>query len=250
MNQILDSIADLIRQVGKAQPDVGDVHQRTALRTRRKKPLVGDHEPDPNDPGEAAEDEVEKVYASNDELPKAVRDKLSPDDQTKWRKVFNSAHGQYKDEQRAFATAWAAVKKSDGDDFEIGFDLVKSDPEQQLLFGWASVSSIGGEMVIDKQDDIIPVEEIEKAAYEFVLFSREMGDMHEKRGVGRMVESCVFTPEKAALGITAKNETGENVMGWWVGFKVADDRVWTDHKAGKRPELSIGGRASHTEIAA
>lgn len=130
------------------------------------------------------------------------------------------------------------------EEFEGEFRISKIAPEQQMVFGWASVSSVNGVEVIDKQDDIVPILELEKAAYEFVLYSREQGDMHAKRNVGRLVESVVFTPEKTALGLVAKDESGAPIMGWWTGFQISDPSVWKAHKEGRRPEFSIGGRAT------
>lgn len=129
-------------------------------------------------------------------------------------------------------------------EFEATLAISKMVPEQRLVFGWASVCSVNGVQVIDKQDDIIPVDELETAAYDFVLYSREQGDMHNKRDAGKLVESLMFTPEKEALGIIAKNEAGEVIHGWWVGFRVNSDPLWEAHKRGERPEFSIGGHAT------
>jgi hypothetical protein len=129
--------------------------------------------------------------------------------------------------------------KSFGTDFEV----CKVDADQRMIFGWASVSALDGVEIIDKQDDIIPVKEMEPAVYDFVLNVRKHGDMHDEVGTGQLVESMFFTPEKEKLGIVAKNEKGQVVHGWWTGFYVESDRVWKDIKAGKRPEFSIGGSA-------
>lgn len=64
-------------------------------------------------------------YASNQELPAAVREHLPRHAQDIFREAFNSAFDQYADrgEQRetlAFRVAWAAVKRSyrkHGDDW-------------------------------------------------------------------------------------------------------------------------------------
>lgn len=130
-------------------------------------------------------------------------------------------------------------------DKAFSFDLAvtKMAPDQRMIFGWASVSQIGDVEVIDKQGDIVPIVELEKAGYDFVLTSRAMGDMHTTIGTGRLVESMVFTPDKAKLGIVAKNQDGQQVYGWWTGFFVDSDQVWAAHKRGERPEFSIGGRA-------
>lgn len=123
-------------------------------------------------------------------------------------------------------------------DWSIPLTIAKADPDKRLIFGWASVVEKDGQPVIDKQGDIIPVEELEKAAYDFVLHSRENDDLHVGGPTGRCVESIVFTKEKQqALGI----DLGK--IGWWVGFKVDDDNLWAAHKRGERPEFSIGGGA-------
>ena len=49
------------------------------------------------------------------------------------------------------------------------------------------------------------------------------------------------------LGVIGKNELGQTLYGWWVGFHVTDPEMWKLYKAGERPELSIGGRASFDE---
>lgn len=121
-------------------------------------------------------------------------------------------------------------------DFSISFEITKMDADKQQIFGWASVATINGEAVVDKQGDIIPIDELEKAAYDFLLDGGVMGDMHERVGVGRPIESMVFTKAKCdALGIKMDRE------GWFVGFQVDSPDVWKSHKEGKRPEFSIGG---------
>lgn len=130
-----------------------------------------------------------------------------------------------------------------GKAFTSEFKVAKVDEDQRMIFGWASVCALDGKLVVDKQDDSIPTEEIEKAAYDFVLYSRDQGDMHSRRGVGKLVESVVFTAEKEKCGIVAKNENGETIHGWWTGFYVTSDEVWKLHRAGKRPQFSIGGNA-------
>jgi hypothetical protein len=124
--------------------------------------------------------------------------------------------------------------------------VAKADEDKQQIFGWASVSTIDGQRVIDKQDDVIPIEELEAGAYEFVQFHRDMGDMHLRLGTGRMIESVVCTKQKAACGLSATVD-GKPVEAWWVGFQIVDPESWRAFKAGERPELSIGGRATWEE---
>lgn len=139
------------------------------------------------------------------------------------------------------------LRKS-ADDFVTEVQIAKVDAPQGIVMGWASVSSVGGVEVIDKQGDIVPVEELEKAAYDFVLTSRAQGDMHETIGVGKLIESMVYTPEKKAAGIRPPLDgAGREIMGWWVGFKVEDPGTLQKIRAGERPEFSIGGSARATQ---
>ena len=135
-----------------------------------------------------------------------------------------------------------AVKKTD---WSTAFRIEKADPDKQQLFGWASVVTKNGRPVIDKQDDIIPVDELESAAYDFCLSSRRQGDMHQRtEGVGKLIESMVFSAEKQkALGIDLGME------GWWVGFQCDCQDLWKDVKSGKKLEFSIGGAAFPEKVA-
>lgn len=119
--------------------------------------------------------------------------------------------------------------------------IEKSDEEKQYAFGWASVSvDTDGEQVVDWQKDLIDPEELEAAAYRYVELYREGGEMHERGGVGVLIESVVFTPEKLkAMGLA------ENSLptAWWIGFHVTDGEVWEKVKDGTYPMFSIEGRA-------
>jgi len=118
--------------------------------------------------------------------------------------------------------------------------IVKIDADRKLVFGWASViKDTSDKVLLDRQDDFIDSEdELEKAAYEYVLKSRDGGEMHIRKGVSTMVESVVLSKEKqAALGIPA----GVIPVGWWVGFKVNDDRVWGEVKKGGYVGFSVHG---------
>lgn len=122
------------------------------------------------------------------------------------------------------------------------FKIAKSDDDKRLAFGWASASAtINGETVEDCVGDIIEIEELEQAAYQFVELYREGGEMHERGGCAILVESVIFTPEKmTAMGIPE----GTVPAGWWIGFKVTDDDVWAKVKDGTYPMFSIEGQAT------
>ena len=121
--------------------------------------------------------------------------------------------------------------------------FTKADDERRLAFGFASVAEVDGQPVVDSQGDVISIDELETAAYNFVADSRTAGLMHEKTGVATLIESFVITPEKAEIfGL-------DNVpFGWFVGFKVTDDATWQRIKSGELGMFSIGGRANRKEL--
>ena len=141
------------------------------------------------------------------------------------------------------------IEKSNPDNvIKSRFRIMKSDDEKMLAFGWANVSMrVDGELIEDWQADIIEPEELENAAYEYVLIYREGGEMHERGGVAVLIESVVFTEEKMqAMGIPA----GTLPVGWWIGFKITDKDVWEKVKNGTYQMFSIEGEAKRVEVRA
>lgn len=134
-----------------------------------------------------------------------------------------------------------------GSDFSTEFEITKIDTDKRLAFGWASIGATAdGKTVSDRQgDEIHSADEIEKAAYDFVVDCRDGGEMHVRKGVGTMVESFVSTPEKwEKMGIPE----GVLPVGWWVGFRVTDDGVWENVKKGRYKMFSVHGRGKREEI--
>lgn len=126
------------------------------------------------------------------------------------------------------------------------FQIQKSEDEKRLAFGWASIAvEETGEQLIDWQKDMVDPEELEKAAYRFVRFYREGGEMHERGDCATLVESVVYTEEKMkALGIPE----GILPVGWWIGFYVSDNDVWEKVKSGEYSMFSIEGAARRIEV--
>jgi len=125
------------------------------------------------------------------------------------------------------------------------FAIVKSADDRRLVFGWANVAvRVTGEVIEDYQADIVEIDVLERAAYEYVLNFGTAGEMHRRGGVGRLVESVAFTKEKAAaMGIPE----GYLPQGWWVGYYI-DDEVWAKIKNGEYSMFSIEGTAQRTEV--
>lgn len=136
--------------------------------------------------------------------------------------------------------------EASGVDKAFSLTIEKIAPDKQYIYGWASVSSLDGVDVIDKQDDVVPIEELEKGVYEFVKDSRTMRDMHSGERVGSMILSMIYNSDMEACGHVYKNAAGQKVHGWFVGFHVEDAATWALIKGGSRPEFSIGGRATRT----
>ena len=121
------------------------------------------------------------------------------------------------------------------------------DEDQRTAFGWASVTELNGQPVVDRQGDYISTDDLEKAAYEYVHKSRVGGDMHRRTAslqgdaahkVSDMIESVVFTDEKIAkMGLPDSTPRG-----WWVGYKIHDEETWQLVKKGERTGFSIHGK--------
>lgn len=140
-----------------------------------------------------------------------------------------------------------ATRKRQSVDIHMSGAVSKRDNPRQMVFGWAQVARLAdGSEKVDKQGDFIAnVEDLEDAAYEFTLNSRDGGEMHIRKGVSRLVESFVSTVDKQrAMGIPP----GAIPVGWWVGFKVDDPAVWEKVVKGDYPMFSVHGRGVRKAI--
>lgn len=132
---------------------------------------------------------------------------------------------------------------------KITGDITKVDADKRQAFGWASITEIDGSPVVDLQNDVIKTDELERAAYEYVLSSRVGGEMHKReknapKQIGTLIESVVLTPEKIEkMGLPSNTPSG-----WWVGFKVHDDNVWKSVKKGQYSGFSIHGKGYRKQI--
>lgn len=132
-------------------------------------------------------------------------------------------------------------------DVEFGGTFSKFDDDKKQVFGWASVTKINGQPVVDRQGDYIDLGDLEDAAYAYVHKSRVGGDMHKRtqslqgdsaHKVSDMIESMVFTPDKIAkMGLPA-----DFPQGWWVGYQVHDPETWDLVKKRGRTGFSIHGK--------
>ena len=120
---------------------------------------------------------------------------------------------------------------------QIKTDILKQDEEQRLVYGWAYVSTVNGEISLDQTQEYIRPDELVKAATKFMMDVRIAKAMHQGNQVGEVVHSLPITKEIASsLGIETDRE------GWVLAMKIHDDKVWDMVKSGKLSAFSIGGR--------
>ena len=129
--------------------------------------------------------------------------------------------------------------------------ITKVDKKNRMVFGFFNVNKVGDELVEDLQKDTIETEELEKAAYDFVLNARIAGDSHLRKGVGNLVESMMFTVEKQLAILKTLEQIGIKdaqfnlgIEGWWGGFQITDEEVLKKIDAGDYPMFSVGGKAA------
>lgn len=123
---------------------------------------------------------------------------------------------------------------------------VGGDDEPCRVFGWASIAvTQTGEQLVDRQGDVLFLEDLEPAAYQFVLDFRDTGEMHRGASKGRLIESFVVTPEKLQkMGLK-----GDALpLGWWVGFEISDPEAIKKVRAGTYKMFSIQGKGTRTPI--
>ena len=119
--------------------------------------------------------------------------------------------------------------------------ILKLDSERRIAWGWASVSTMKGELVTDLQGDIITTAEMEKMADRFMMSARTAKAMHEGDSIGEVIHSFPLTNELAkAFDMDTDRE------GWIIGMKIYDAEVWDSFKRGELAGFSIGGKAKRT----
>lgn len=121
--------------------------------------------------------------------------------------------------------------------------IIKIDDAARIVWGWASVVSIDGVPMIDRQGDIISPEVMTKAADNFMADVRTAKAMHEGGKIGEVIHSFPLTKALGeALGVHSALE------GWIVAMKVHDDDVWNRVKSGELAAFSIGGMGKRNAV--
>jgi ligand-binding sensor domain-containing protein len=169
-------------------------------------------------------------------------------DDPKARSNFRSRHSCDTATDKTSARYWSCRMWEKGTTVtdltkDIEGQILKTDDEQRIVYGWASVITEKGERVVDRQGDVIEAETLVKAVNDFMENVRVGKTMHTGEQTGMVIHSLPITKEIGdSLGIQSDRE------GWVVAYKVYDDSVWNMVKSGELAAFSIGGRAIKEKI--
>jgi len=135
------------------------------------------------------------------------------------------------------------ILNTEDDMSEIKFKVLKVDNEQRIIFGWASVTKVDGELVVDRQGDVMKTETLHTAVNKFMKDVRIGKVMHKGEQTGDIIHSFPVSKDiMEALGIQTNKE------GWIVGYYTSDDDLWKSIQSGEYTEFSIGGRGVKEEF--
>ena len=125
--------------------------------------------------------------------------------------------------------------------FEVSGQVLKVDQSLGLVLGWAIVCKREGERYFDLQGDHIPEDAMLKSATDFMLHSRDAGDMHSEVGRGTVVFAFPMTEEIAkAFDIQTKQ------TGLMVAMK-PDAAMLAKFASGEYKGFSIGGSRDYSQ---
>ncbi len=121
--------------------------------------------------------------------------------------------------------------------------ILKVDKSLGLVFGFAMVCKVDGEVHVDLHLDDIPEQEMLKSALGFAKSARVAKEMHEGDQIGDVTFIFPLTSEIAeSLEIVTKR------TGLLIAMKPDDPEVLRKFADGEYTGFSIGGRAIHTEV--
>lgn len=129
--------------------------------------------------------------------------------------------------------AWVALMKSAGP-----IRIAKVDVPKRRVYGFANVSMMGGQELVDAEGDVVSPSELEEAAATFTTM--EAGVNHQGGAVGRIFESVFVDAEKAAaMGLSG----ADGFAGWWVGVQLDAGPVWDAVARKELTAFSVQGKA-------
>lgn len=119
----------------------------------------------------------------------------------------------------------------------ISVEFSKADESGGYVRGFASVVAIDGAPVVDTEGDVIPMEELRKAAHHFNSEVRAAKVMHAGTLVGEIVESVLIDDEMAAV-----LKIADPRRGWWIGMRIHDEDVKKRVRSKELRAFSIHGK--------
>ena len=128
--------------------------------------------------------------------------------------------------------------------------VAKVDEAQGLVYGWASVVvTKAGELVEDRQGDVIDPADLDSAMIEFMLDHRAANEMHEGAPIGTVVESVVVSPAKLEAMGFAPELAATAPVGAWIGVKMdPGSDTFAKVISGELQMFSIEGTGERVEI--
>jgi len=198
-------------------------------------------------------EDAQRLFAKIVASSLAAGDDVATAEATAWKGLSNAGWSKddggrwtlAKSDTVALEPVRIAVAKREGFGDALGFEarmpITKFDTEGDVcrFYGFASiVVDANANVVIDKQREVISVEELEKAAARFVTKSREINaGEHFTEPTGQCFESIVLTPSKrVAMGLD-----GTGPSGWWIGCETKDRETIAKIRSGDLREFSIEG---------
>lgn len=184
-------------------------------------------------------------YDANSDLPEAVRNAYSSRCQSVYRKTWNGVDGDEATRAKFAHTAAKAceesVDKAEEGEFAVTVAIAKAVGSRHIAFG--VVLEPRGPDNPDTQGDFYSAEDIELAAYDFLLSvasGNAWGDlMHDEVSkVGWPVESYI-APVDFELG-------DQHVLAgaWVMGMYFPDEDIWDRIVKGELAAFSVGGRGT------
>lgn len=138
------------------------------------------------------------------------------------------------------------------------YSVLKSDDAQQNIFGWSYVSvTKDGEEVVDFSGEILDIDTLEAATYDFVIRSRASGEDHTPDISGVLIESVVMTDEKfEAWSMGGNGQVDQEALdalrkhlplGAWMGFHIPDRDAY-ERAIAEKSDFSIEGVARRVPV--
>lgn len=184
-------------------------------------------------------------YPTTASLPPAVKNKLKGKKRRQWMHVWNSEFKSHGDETRAFASAWAAVKKGKGMAKSLAFGV---DSATFSLFlplskieknkdGSCTVSGYASTPSLDLDGEIVSLDAVKKALPGYWLW-RNVREMHQPSAVGVAKEANV---DDTGLFLTSKITDTEAV-------KKCLEEVYKGYSIGGRKLAKDGNVITEIEL--